>query len=118
MSFAHPLRALTMLTLIAALVVGVMPVAASPASISASSTYYQGSGLSITVNWNSGTDNNSPQVWVCSSYNGSTPLSFDYGTAGSQTANFVRNGTYTFGLYTDSGCTTSFHNATATVKNG
>ena len=79
MSLARPLRALAMLALIAALVVGVMPVAASPASITATSTYYQGSGLSITLNWNSGTDNNSPQVWVCTSYNGGDPLSFDFG---------------------------------------
>jgi hypothetical protein len=118
MSLTHPLRALAIFALIAALVVGAIPVAASPASITASGTYIQRSGLSITVNWNSGTDNNSPQVWVCSSYNGATPLSFDFGASGNQTANFVRSGTYVFGLYTDSACTTSFHNQTAIVTNG
>jgi hypothetical protein len=111
-------RSLIVIVGIAALVVGVMPVAASPASITANSTYFQGSGVSVTVNWNSGTDNNSPQVWVCDSYNGATPISFDFGSSGSQTANFVRSGTYVFGLYTDSGCTMLFHNQTATVSNG
>ena len=118
MSLTRPMRALALLALVTALIVGVAPVAASPASITAKSTYYQGSGLSITLSWDSGTDNNSPQVWLCNSYNGGPPLSFDFGATGSQTANFVRNGTYVFGLYTDSGCTIPFHNATATVKNG
>jgi hypothetical protein len=111
-------RSFIVIVTIAALVVGVMPVAASPASITANGTYIQGSGLSITVNWNSGTDNNSPQVWICDSYNGAPPLSFDFGSSGIQTANFVRSGTYVFGLYTDSACTTSFHNQTAIVTNG
>lgn len=118
MSLMHPLRVLALLALLAAFVVGVMPVAASPASITASGTYIQGSGLSITVTWNTGTDNNSPQLWVCDSYNGAMPISFDFGSSGSQTANFIRNGTYVFGLYTDSACTTLFHSQTATVSNG
>jgi hypothetical protein len=118
MSFARLLRSLAIVALIAALVVGVMPVAASPASITASGTYIQGSGLSITVSWNSGTDNNAPQVWVCTSYNGAPPLSFDFGSSGNQTANFIRIGTYVFGLFTDSNCTTLFHNQTVSVTNG
>jgi hypothetical protein len=78
----------------------------------------QYSGVSITVSWDSGSDNNSPPIWVCDSYNGATPLSFDFGSSGSQKANFIRNGTYVFGLYTDSACTMLFHNQTATVSNG
>ncbi|HEY8311342.1 MAG TPA: hypothetical protein VIG47_12335 [Gemmatimonadaceae bacterium] len=118
MLFARLLRTLAVFVGIAALVVGVMPVAASPASITVSGTYIQGSGVSIAVSWNSGTDNNAPQVWVCTSYNGAPPLSFDFGSSGNQTANFIRNGTYVFGLFKDSGCTTLFHNQTTSVTNG
>ncbi len=100
---------------IAACIIGAMPVAASPASITAIGVYVQHSGLSITVTWDSGADNGSPAVSVCYSANGAPPIDFDAGASGSQKANFVNKGTYLFGLYADSGCTTLFQNQTATV---
>lgn len=118
MPFGRTFRSLAIVVSIAALVVGVTPVGANPASLTAKATYVQYSGLSVTVSWSSGSDNGSPEVWVCSSYNGATPLPFDSGASGSQKANFVRQGTYVIGLYADSGCTTLFHDQTVTVSNG
>lgn len=117
MPFLRMFRSLALVVAITALVVGVTPVRASPAFLTARATYVRYSGLSVTVNWNSGSDNGSPDVWICSSYNGATPLPFDSGVSGSQKANFVRNGTFVIGLYTDSACTTLFHNQTVTVSN-
>jgi hypothetical protein len=118
MPLLRTFRSLVIIGAIAAFVVGAMSVGASPASLTAKATYVQDSGLSVTVNWNTGSDNGSPQVWVCDSYNGATPLPFDFGASGSQKANFVRNGTYLIGLYTDSDCTALFQNQSVTVSNG
>jgi hypothetical protein len=112
---ARTIRLLAMLLAAAALAIGALPVAASPASITAIGTYVQHSGLSITVMWNAGTDNGSSDVHVCYSANGAAPIDLDSGSSGSQKANFGNKGTYLFGLYKDGGCTTLFQNQTATL---
>ncbi|MDQ2786172.1 MAG: hypothetical protein M3Y58_14355 [Chloroflexota bacterium] len=115
MSLIRAHKALAAFIALAALLVGTITAEASPASLTASGTYVQYSGLSITVRWASGTDNGSPVVWVCTSTNGNPSLPLDSGAFGSLTTNFVNSTPVTFGLYMDQECTTSFHNQTVTV---
>jgi hypothetical protein len=104
--------------IIGTLALAPMAVAAAPAAISARATDFGDGNFSITISWDSGSDNGNPVVWVCESYNGNAPISFDTGTSGSQIANFIPKGTYTFGLYTSMECTTLVDNATVTVRHG
>jgi hypothetical protein len=100
---------------LAALLVSATAVAAAPAAISARAKDWGDGNFSITVSWDSGSDNGNPVVWVCERYNGNGPLTFDMGASGSQIANFIPPGTYTFGLYTDSTCATLVDGQSVTV---
>jgi hypothetical protein len=98
-----------------ALMLGADTVAAAPAMISARTHDWGDGNFSITISWNSGSDNGNPVVWVCQRYNGNAPLTLDMGASGSQLANFIPPGTYVFGLYADSGCSMSVDNQSVTV---
>ena len=100
---------------LAVLAIGSTAIAAAPAAISARTRDFGDGNFSITISWNSGADNGNPVVWVCESYNGNTPLTFDMGASGSQIANFIPPGTYVFTLSPNSTCATVVDNASVTV---
>ncbi len=107
---------------IAALIIGSSPVAADSAYISARAVS-RGAILSINYRWNSGSDNGSPYVWVCVGASDDALIPIASGVSGSQTAEFTapyggkeRYQTYTFGLYTDIGCTALLDGQTVAVR--
>ena len=118
MSSFRLLRSLAIWMAFAALILGPTTVTAAPATISARTTAFGDGNFSITVSWNSGSDNGNPVVWVCVGYNSEVPVSLDMGASGSQKANYIPKGTYVFGLYTDSDCGMLVDNQTVTVTNG
>jgi hypothetical protein len=115
MSSFRPLRVVAAAVTFAALLVVPATVTAAPAAILARATDFGDGNFSITVSWNAGSDNSNPVVWVCESYNGNAPISFDMGASGSQIANFIPKGTYVFGLYTSMECATLVDNQTVMV---
>jgi hypothetical protein len=115
MSSFRVLRARAAGIAVAALMLSPVAVTAAPAAISARVTNFGDGNFSITVSWNSGSDNGNPVLWVCESCNGNAPISFDMGASGSQIANFIPKGTYVFGLYTSMECATLVDNQTVTV---
>lgn len=115
MSSSRMLGAVAAAVAFAALLLVPISVTAAPAAISARATDFGDGNFSITISWDSGSDNGNPVVWVCERYNGNAPISFDMGASGSQKANFIPKGTYVFGLYTSSECATLVDNQTVTV---
>lgn len=86
------LRVLAVCIALTACLLGSLAVSANSASLSVRPNAFGDGNYSVVFSWDSGTDNGSPVVWVCVSYNGALPLSIASAVSGSQRANFIPRG--------------------------